>query len=69
MCELWLVRVGPRRFPSSVLASEFRSLGIIMNYGSYWELHLALWSVVHSRFPTRVLLQVVACRWRQQMVS
>ncbi|QCE10398.1 hypothetical protein DEO72_LG10g1628 [Vigna unguiculata] len=59
---------GPRRLPSSALASEFGSLGTNMNYDSYWELHLALQSVVRSRFPTRVL-QVVACRWRQQRVS
>ena len=58
---LWLVRMGLGRFPSSALANEFGSLGTYTNYGSYWELHLALRSVVRSRFPTRVL-QVVACR-------
>jgi len=61
VCELWLVQMGLRRFPSSALAGEFGSLGTIMNYGSYWELHLTLRSVVRNRFSTCVL-QVVACR-------
>ena len=65
---LWLVWMGPGRLPSSVLADEFDSLGTDTNYGSYWELHLTLQSVVCSRFPSRVL-QVMACRWRQQRVS
>jgi len=60
--------MGPRRLFFSALADKFGSLGTNMNYGSYWELHLALRSVVHSRFLARVL-KVVACRWRQQRVS
>jgi len=46
---------GSKKLPSSALASEFGSLGTIMNYGSYWELHLALQSVVCNRFPARAL--------------
>jgi len=61
VCELWLVRMGPRGLPSSALPDEFGSLGTITNYGSYWELHVAFWSVVRNRFPARVL-QVVVCR-------
>jgi len=60
--------MGAGRFPSSALANEFGILGTNMNYGSHWELHIALQSGARSRFPTRVL-QVVACRWRQQRVS
>jgi len=37
------------------------SLGTYTNYGSYWEFHLALKSVVRSKFLAYVL-QVVACR-------
>jgi len=65
---LWLVRMGPGRLSSSALAGEFGSLGTDTNYGSYWELHLVLRSVVRNKFPARVP-QVVACRWRQQRVS
>ena len=61
MCELWLVRIGPEKLPSSTVVREFGSLGTYTNYCSYWELHLVLRSVVRSRFPIRVL-QVVACR-------
>jgi len=57
--------MGPRRLPSLALASEFGSLRTNTNYSSYWELHLALRSLVRNRFPTRVL-QGVTCRWRQQ---
>jgi len=60
--------MSPRRFPSSTLANEFGILGTIINYGSYWELHPALRSVVRNRFLARVQ-QVVACRSRQQRVS
>ena len=58
---LWLTQMGPGRLPSSALAGKFGSLGTDMNYGLYWELDLALQSVVRSRFLARVL-QVVACR-------
>jgi len=35
---------------------------------SYWELHLALQSVVHSRFLARVL-QVVVCKCDSKSIS
>jgi len=53
--------MGPGRFPSLVLVGEFCSLGTNTNYGSYWEVNLALQSVVRSKFPARVL-QVVTYR-------
>jgi len=53
--------MGPERLSSLMLVGEFGSLGTYTNYGSYWELHLTLRSMVHSRFPEHVL-QVMACR-------
>ena len=62
VCELWLIRMDPRRLPTLVLTSDFGSLGTIINYCSYWELHLALRSVVRNRFLARVLQVVLVGR-------
>ena len=59
--ELWLVHMGPKWLPSLTLVADLVVLDIT-NYGSYEELHMALRSVVHSRFPACVL-QVMAFRF------
>ena len=53
----WLVRMGSRRLPSSVLSDKFGSLGTNMDYNSYWGTPLGVTDRGRGKFiPTCGLL-------------
>jgi len=55
--RLWLIWMGSRRLPSSVLSEEFGSLGTNTDYDSYWGTPLGVADCDRDKFiPTCGLL-------------
>ena len=67
----WLVRMGSRKLPSSVISDEFGILGTNTDYDSYWETPLGVMDCGHDKIIPTCGLQVVACsrRGEQTLVA